>query len=61
MLRVAVCTEPQSVLSRMSQSRFLRKFLGRPYLRMNMWIWRRLPASVTSWRPVLAYGAICIV
>src|SRR5262245_15729475 len=40
----------------MSQSRFLRKYLGRPYLLMNILIWNHLPASLASWRPVRRYG-----
>jgi PST family polysaccharide transporter len=47
---------PQSALARMSQSRLLRKYLGRPYRLMNIWIWDHLPASLASWRPVRAYG-----
>ena len=47
---------PQSTLARMSQSRFLRKYLGRPYLLMNIWIWNHLPASLASWRLVIGYG-----
>jgi O-antigen/teichoic acid export membrane protein/chemotaxis methyl-accepting protein methylase len=46
----------QSTLARMSQSRFLRKYLGHPYLLMNIWIWNHLPASSASWRPVRGYG-----
>src|SRR6266851_5782281 len=48
---------PQTVLARISQSRFLRKCLGRPYFLGNVWIWSHLPASLTSWRPLRAYGA----
>jgi chemotaxis methyl-accepting protein methylase len=48
---------PQTALAKMSRSRFLRKYLGRPYLAGSMWIWRHLPASFTSWRPVRAFGA----
>jgi chemotaxis methyl-accepting protein methylase len=40
----------------MSQSRFLRKYLGRPYLLFNIWIWNHLPASSASWRLVRGYG-----
>jgi chemotaxis protein methyltransferase CheR len=47
---------PQSAVARMSQSRLLRKYLGRPYLRMNIRIWNHLPASLGSWRLVRAYG-----
>ena len=46
----------QSALARMSQSRFLRKYLGRPYLLMNIWICNHLSASLRSWRPIRAYG-----
>jgi chemotaxis methyl-accepting protein methylase len=41
---------------RMSQSRFLRKYLGHPYRLLSMWIWNHLPASLASWRPLRAYG-----
>jgi chemotaxis methyl-accepting protein methylase len=47
---------PQSTLARMSQSRFLRKYLGRPYLLMNMLIWNYLPASLASWPLIRRYG-----
>jgi chemotaxis methyl-accepting protein methylase len=47
---------PQSALARMSQSRLLRKYLGRPYLLVNIWIWNHLPASLGSWRLVRAHG-----
>lgn len=40
----------------MSQSSFLRKFLGRPYLLGGMWIWRHLPTSLTLRRALRAYG-----
>jgi chemotaxis methyl-accepting protein methylase len=46
----------QSALARMSQSRLLRKYLGRPYLFIHIWIWNHLPPSLGSWRPVHAYG-----
>lgn len=46
----------QTTLERLSQSKLLRKCLGRPYLFVNKWIWRHLPASLTSWRIVRAYG-----
>jgi hypothetical protein len=47
---------PQSTLARISQSRFLRRYLGRPYLFMNIWIWNHLPAFLAFWRPVRRYG-----
>jgi chemotaxis methyl-accepting protein methylase len=46
-----------SVLRQMSRSQRLPGYLGRPYLRLNSWIWRRLPASLTSSRFTLAYGS----
>jgi chemotaxis methyl-accepting protein methylase len=46
----------QTSLGQLSQSRFLRKCLGRPYLLVNRWIWGHLPASVTSRGLLRAYG-----
>src|SRR5262249_36610614 len=47
---------PQGSLGRMSPSRFLRGYLGRLYLRMNIWIWNHLSASLACRRLVRAYG-----
>src|ERR1700722_8432722 len=41
----------------MSQSRVLRVYFGRPYLRINTWIWSRLPASLRSKRSLRSYGS----
>jgi chemotaxis methyl-accepting protein methylase len=57
MLSMPYARVPQSAIAQMSQSRFLRKYLGRPYLIMNSWIWNHLPVSLTSWPPIRAYGA----
>jgi chemotaxis methyl-accepting protein methylase len=46
----------QSPLAEMSQSRFLRKYLGRPYILLNIWIWKHLPSSLASWHLLRAYG-----
>jgi chemotaxis methyl-accepting protein methylase len=46
----------QSALTRMSQSEFCRKYLGRPYRSMTIWIWNRLPAGLTFWRPIRVFG-----
>jgi chemotaxis methyl-accepting protein methylase len=46
----------QAVLARLAKSTFLRKWLGRPYLMASTWMWRHLPAPLTSWRPVRAFG-----
>jgi hypothetical protein len=48
---------PQNALTRMSRSRFLRKYLGRPYVLMNIWIWNHLPKSLASRPLVCAYGS----
>lgn len=46
----------RSVLSRLSQSKFLRTYLGHPYLLMTIWIWRHLPSPLRSSGPGRAYG-----
>ena len=47
----------QSAVAKVSQFRFLRKYLGRPYFNLGAFIWNYLLASVTHWPPVRAYGA----
>jgi chemotaxis methyl-accepting protein methylase len=44
------------MLASISQSKLLRKWLGRPYVALHIWIWKHLPASLTSWRLVWSYG-----
>ena len=44
-------------IDKVSRSRRLRKYLGRPYLRGNIWIWNHLPAFLTSSRLGSLYGA----
>lgn len=39
-----------------SATRLLRKVLGRPYVAVNTWIWRRLASRFASRRIVQAYG-----
>jgi chemotaxis methyl-accepting protein methylase len=46
----------KSALTRMSESRLLRKCLGRPYRLMNILIWNHLSAYFASLRPVRHYG-----
>lgn len=41
----------------MSQARALQVYLGRPYLRINTWIWGHLPASLRSKRSLRGYGS----
>jgi chemotaxis methyl-accepting protein methylase len=44
-------------LRSLSHSRVLRKSLGRPYLRANIWIWNHLTSSLTGSHLGWAYGA----
>lgn len=44
-------------MDKLSRSRRLRKYLGRPYLRGNIWTWNHLPAFLTSSRLASLYGA----
>jgi len=46
----------QDTTDTMSQSRWLRRYLGRPYLRANLWIWNHLPGSLTYSRVGSIYG-----
>ena len=46
----------QAAVKKMSQSRPLRRYLGRPYFRVNRWIWNHLPASLTRSHLGWAYG-----
>jgi|SRR6516162_8421194 hypothetical protein len=40
--------EPRGeILAKISRSRLLRRYLGRPYLRANTWIWRNLVGGGT--------------
>jgi chemotaxis methyl-accepting protein methylase len=41
----------------MSHSRLLRRYIGRPYFLVNIWIWNHLPASVSHSYLGWAYGA----
>ena len=54
-------SRPDGVLDRairrMSRSNAIRVYLGRPYLRVNAWIWSRLPNSWRSKRPLRRYGS----
>ena len=49
-------TLPDSAISQVSHSRLLRKYLGRPYLRTNIWVWKHLPPSLKSFPSVRNYG-----
>lgn len=48
---------PNGALREISRSRTLGVYLGRPYLRINRWIWNRLPTSLRSKRPFSRYGS----
>jgi chemotaxis methyl-accepting protein methylase len=46
-----------SAVGQISPSTLLRRYVGGPYLRINTWIWRRLPASLRSGRSLRGYGS----
>jgi len=46
----------QATLERMARMRILGKSPLGAYLRMNEWVWRRLPRSLAALSPVDAYG-----
>ena len=46
----------QSILARLSGSRVLRKYVGRPFLVANERVWNRLSSSLKTTRPMLRYG-----
>src|SRR5215471_3011366 len=47
---------PESLLTRMSRVRALRKCAGRPFLLLNEWVWNRLPRPLLKARPLQSYG-----
>jgi chemotaxis methyl-accepting protein methylase len=47
----------RAAVNTMAQSRRLRRYLGRPYLHLNLWIWNHLPASLKRSRLGWVYGA----
>jgi SAM-dependent methyltransferase len=49
--------KPQSILAGISRTRFLRRYVGRPFLLLNEWTWNRLPSVIRATRPMSAYGA----
>jgi SAM-dependent methyltransferase len=46
----------QSILAVTSRARILRRCVGRPFMRANEWIWRRLPSSMAATHPMCVYG-----
>lgn len=47
----------QSILSKMSKRPMLRRRVGKPFLRVNEWVWNHIPGSWKALRPVISYGA----
>ncbi|TLY12971.1 MAG: hypothetical protein E6K86_10725, partial [Thaumarchaeota archaeon] len=47
---------PQSMPTRMAKVTLLRKSPVSAYLKLNKWIWRRLPPSLTTLPPFRSYG-----
>ncbi|SRR6266481_2985217 len=48
----------QSILARMAKVKVLRECVGKPFLVVNEWAWNRLPASLTTARPMRSYGTL---
>jgi len=48
----------ESILVRVSRAARLRRYLGRPFLRVNEWIWNRFPSSLREQYPIFVYGAL---
>jgi chemotaxis methyl-accepting protein methylase len=46
----------QKAFAQMTQLRVVRKYLGRPFLKINGWIWDYIPTSLTSRGPIRDYG-----
>ena len=46
-----------SILVMISRARFLRRYVGRPFLLVNEWIWCRLPSFVIKSGRVSLYGS----
>jgi chemotaxis methyl-accepting protein methylase len=46
----------QKAFAQMTQLRVVRKYLGRPFLKINGWIWNSMPVSLTSRGPMRDYG-----
>jgi len=47
----------KSILALISEVSVLRKYVGRPFLLANEWLWRRLPSSIIMTHPMCAYGS----
>lgn len=48
---------PKPIVVSISGVRVLRKYVARPFLRANEWVWKRLPGSLRTLPPVPSYGA----
>jgi SAM-dependent methyltransferase len=47
----------QSALARLSKAAGLRRWIGRPFLSANEWVWGRLPTDIRATRPMRLYGS----
>jgi chemotaxis methyl-accepting protein methylase len=47
----------ESILNSVSRVGFVRRYAGKPFLRVNEWGWNRLPSALKSVRPIRQYGA----
>jgi hypothetical protein len=46
----------QTVLAGLVKKKFFQKSLVKPYLRLNKWVWKCLPPSLITLRPITTYG-----
>jgi chemotaxis methyl-accepting protein methylase len=45
-----------SIATKVLGVKLLRKLLGKPFLRVNEWVWNRTPSSLRAFRPISSYG-----
>lgn len=48
----------QPILAKVSRVRLLRRYVAKPFLLVNEWVWNRLPSSLRRLGPVSSYGAL---
>lgn len=48
----------QSTTTLISRPPFLQRFMGGPFLRVNEWVWNRLPSSLKAAPPIRYYGTL---
>jgi chemotaxis protein methyltransferase CheR len=46
----------EPTMTRVSRVGFFRSYAGKPFLRVNEWVWNRLPSALKCARPMRLYG-----